>query len=31
MSRRDGEDQLGLSVFTSENGIVYFRVGTKGE
>ena len=31
MSRIDGEDQLGLSVFTSENGIVSFRVGTKGE
>lgn len=26
MSRIDGEDQLGLSVFTSKNGIVYFRV-----
>ena len=31
MSRIDGEDQLGLSVFTTKNGIVYFRVGTKGE
>ena len=31
MSRIDGEDQLGLSVFTSENGIVYFRVWTKGD
>ncbi len=31
MSRIDGEDQLGLSVFTSKNRIVCFRVGTKGE
>ena len=31
MSRIDGEDQLGFSVFTSKNEIVYFRVGTKGE
>jgi len=31
MSRIDGEGQLVLPVFTSENGIVYFRVGTKGE
>ena len=31
MSRIDGEDQLGLSVFTSENGIVYFRIWTKGD
>ena len=31
MSRIDGEDQLGLSVFTSKNGIVYFRVWMKGD
>lgn len=31
MSRRDGEDQLGLSIFTSKNRIDYFRVWTKGE
>ena len=31
MSRIDREDQLVLPVFTSKNGIVYFRVGTKGE
>ena len=31
MSRRDGEDRLGLSVFTIKNEIVYFRVWTKGD
>ena len=31
MSRIDGEGQLVLPVFTSENGIVYFRVWTKGD
>ena len=31
MSRIDGEDQLVLPVFTSKNGIVYFRVWTKGD
>ena len=31
MSRRDGEDRLGISVSTSKNRIVYFRVWAKGE
>ena len=31
MSRRDGEDRLGLSVFTSKIRNDYFRVWMKGE